>query len=419
MREYLKRAESDLLWLLSQNEVGLADQYDLVQLGYSSVSKFARMEDTRPEVRKALAADLKLEVSAEPPAGPNARVRLASLVAAWDAARSQVQRQDELKAEAKVLNVTRPVGVTERVAMKRTLEVRVGSIPPHEMPSADYLSLKMEEIESGEPSASALDEITSAEHVEEKSMEAKLDVTGGIRIVSKKGKISMPRDSEEFRQRLRIEANTWLMLSTKFTNIAYLQGLEKDTWGIYTDHFLGKACAQMEVRQADGSVVPSAPIPWRAVLAYEFACRRIAFRRVREENAVLDEALRQSIKDAETKEVNFTSPIALGLYRDGPAKRAMDTVDPNTGVQKYVKGKGKGQKGGKSISGKSNKGGERSQTSRRSFMSYTPDGRQICFKYNNKAGCSDSKCDRVHVCQVRGCGEAGHGAVDCPKRKQV
>ena len=396
--------------------MGLEDQYELVLLGYSTVSKFARMEDTRPEVRKALATDLKLEVLADPPAGPAARVRLASLVAAWDAARNQVQRQDELKAESKALNIRRPLGVTERVGMKKTLEVRIGSIPPHENPSPEYLAAKMEEVESGEPTASALDEVTSAEHVEEKSMEAKLDITGSIRIVSKKGKISMPKDSEEFRQRLRIEANTWMMLSTKFTNIAYLQGLEKETWGSYTDYFLGKSCAQMEVRQADGSIIPSNPIPWRAVLAYEFACRRVAFRRVREEGATLDEALRQAIRDAEIKEVNFTSPIALGMYRESGAKRPVDNAE-SSGSQKFVKGKGKGQKGGKGSSHKGNKGGERMQTSRRSFMSYTPDGRQICFKYNNKTGCSDGKCDRVHVCQVRGCGEPGHGATDCPKRK--
>ena len=417
MREYLKRVEADLLWILSQSEVELKDQYGLAQLGYLTVSKFARLEDSRAEARKALSADLAIDPSEAAPAGPRNRVRLAALVAAWDSARNQAHRQDELKAEAKALNVTRPVGVTERVAMRRALEVKCGKMPPHETPSSEYLAAKMEEVENGEPTASALGEITSAEHVEEKSMEAKLDTSGGIRIISKRGKVNMPRDSEEFRLRLRIECNMWMMLSTKFTNISYLQGLEKDAFVTYTDYFLGRSCAQMEISQADGTPLSSMPIPWKAVLAYEFSCRRSALRQVREEGAVLNTALLESIKNAETKEVNFTSPIALGLYRESSSKRMHDGAEQSTQVPKVQKGKGKGKKNTK-VAGKAAKGGQdRQQNSRRSFLSYTPDGRQICFKFNNKLGCASADCDRVHMCQVKGCGESTHGAVDCPKRK--
>jgi hypothetical protein len=173
----------------------------------------------------------------------------------------------------------------------------------------------------------------------------------------------------------------------------------------------------MEISQADGSTMMAMPIPWKAVLSYEFSCRRSALRQVREEGAVLNTALLDSIKNAETKEVNFTSPIALGLYRESGAKRTHEGAEQSNHFPKVQKGKVKGKGKGKAA-GKATKGSQdRQQTSRRSFLSYTPDGRQICFKFNNKLGCTASDCDRVHMCQVKGCGESTHGAVDCPKRK--
>ena len=45
----------------------------------------------------------------------------------------------------------------------------------------------------------------------------------------------------------------------------------------------------------------------------------------------------------------------------------------------------------------------------------TPDGRAICFKFNNKGQKRSCKCGRVHVCQV--CFSDQHPAYDCPRRR--
>ena len=50
------------------------------------------------------------------------------VVAAWEVAKDFVERESALKAEAKVLQVSRPVGRIERKAMKRAVEVVGGKL---------------------------------------------------------------------------------------------------------------------------------------------------------------------------------------------------------------------------------------------------------------------------------------------------
>ena len=408
-----------------QNDVSLDVQCELVGLGYLSIRKFSGVEDSREKVRAAFATDLSLNVAALAPAGPQARIALSSLVAAWETSRDQIQRETQIRAESKALNILRPVTVQDRTVMRRALENRHGKLASHMVPSADYLALKTEEVETAEPTASTLDEITSLDDTESASLHATVDLTGNLKISRKRGKIDLPSSSEEFRGRLRVETHTWLMLGLKYTNIQWLQNLERDTWFAYIDYFLGKNVSKIEIQGSDSSG-PVMTVPWKAVLNYELACRRLAFKQVRDDGETLNEALKKVIKDSECKEVNFTSPIALGLYKSVQVqgtKRPWDDEDrppvkQGKGASKGA-GAGKGGKGsGKSKSAKgSGKGGKgnKNPTGRKAFLSYTPDGRQICFKYNNEAGCSDASCERVHICQVPGC-NGEHAAVRCPNR---
>eukprot|EP00972_Heterocapsa_arctica_P003550 527585-Heterocapsa_arctica.AAC.1 len=48
---------------------------------------------------------------------------------------------------------------SERTAMKRVVELIVGTIPSEETPNAAYLAIKLEEVEQNEPQPTPLDEI--------------------------------------------------------------------------------------------------------------------------------------------------------------------------------------------------------------------------------------------------------------------
>ncbi len=108
------------------------------------------------------------------------------------------------------------------------------------------------------------------------------------------------------------------------------------------------------------------------------------------------------MKDAELKEVHFTSPLALMPK----GKRSWDDGGGNGGNGKWAKvgpkGKGKGKKGGK---GKGKGKGK--------MLASTPDGRQVCFNFK-AGGCGNTSCSRVHMCRVQGCGATDHGASGHP-----
>ena len=71
--------------------------------------------------------------------------------------------------------------------------------------------------------------------------------------------------------------------------------------------------------------------------------------------------------------------------------------------------------GGSKGKGKApNKGKSKSKFNSRSLYSTTPDGRQICYAFNNSS-CNNKSCSRVHCCQL--CLDK-HPKISCPHNKQ-
>ena len=113
-------------------------QYKLGQ-HFTTVKKFATYADTRSDVRAALKADHSLEAT-----GQETRAAVAAVVSAWESCREFSAKESELKAEARVLGVSRPITQTEHQAVRASFEKTFGSIDEVVEPSADYLSAKME-----------------------------------------------------------------------------------------------------------------------------------------------------------------------------------------------------------------------------------------------------------------------------------
>ena len=61
------------------------------------------------------------------------------------------------------------------------------------------------------------------------------------------------------------------------------------------------------------------------------------------------------------------------------------------------------------------KGGGKSGKGGNVYLTKTPKGQGICFKYNHKRGCERKGCNHAHVCQI--CLAESHGAPACPNRK--
>ena len=392
MRDYLaKEVDSELVYFLSDASMDLKLQYDLTTL-YKTMRAFTSMADSRNELRN-MALDFGLDVSAGTAAEKAAtRAKIALVISAWESAREFIKKELELKAEAKVLAINKPLSVTESSAMRRALEQSEGKIDGRRMPSSEYLSQKMQEVETGELRASPLDEIVSSYETQAEQIQTTVDAKGGLKITSVKKKGKMPTDSESYRCRLRLEAVTWMLIATKFRHKSFLVDLSLKDFEDFIDYMLGERVLRMQVPDAQGAMTDLSP-SWHIFLAYDYALRKEVFEIVRDSMGVttIKEALKSVVKDAELKGIHFTAPIALS--RDHPSKyrRTEERKTKGPGKGKDAKGKGKGKKG----KGKDNKGGK--------FAGATPDGKKICFDYNSEKGCSKNPCSYLHVCRVMGC----------------
>lgn len=413
MRQFLKEnVEAQLTFIWDEHRVPLKTQYDVGQI-YSTLRLFTTIADDRANVRAAVKDDFGLDPGAAAPAGAQNRATAGALVASWEVAKDLLQKEAQLRAEAKVHDVPRRVPANEKLAMRKVAELTAGSIPNKEFPHNDYLASKMEEVENDEVTASPLDEIISVEDSETQTLSSAVDQSGHIRITRTKNKTRPPANSEELRIRLRIEFHTWLLISSKHVNKTYLQGLDARTWERYADYLLGDRVHCMMVPVPGSDSMQSLNPPWHIVLHYEFQIRKAAFKKVRESQTAITimEALQQCMVDPELKEMHFTSPIALqGRVRAAGNFVGEDRPWKTSRWEHSHKGKGsdhkgKGSKGGKGKGhGKGGKGGKGGYSRQGSLLTHTPDGRQICYNFNSENGCKEP-CPqgRVHACRKKGC----------------
>ena len=394
-REYIqKNLTSDLQYVLDDSEVSLDVQYRLGQ-HYKNLRVFVALAENSTDLRTALRTDFQLD----PAQGAEHRAEVARVISAWVAGRQLYEKENELHAESKVMGMPRSLQHSERLAMLRAVEATVGTLAEHDTPSAEYLAVKVEECENGEVSASSLEEITSKAHKNTSSLQTSLDTSGHVRVVKNKTKGSLPSNTEEYRQAMKLEAITWLCMSSKFKAKHWLAGLKIEHFQKFVDYILGDRVNAIKVPldNQQNTIKPN----WALVLQYEHRLRREAMKLVNRSEATLAEAFIRVTKDPDLKEAFFTTPLALTSSEPQQKFPRFNNKggNGNDNNQRW-KGKGKGKFQGKQ-GGKSNKGLSKGKHGDFNLVSQTPDGRDICFAFNSQ-GCS-GKCGRVHGCRVKGC----------------
>ncbi|CAE7378144.1 unnamed protein product, partial [Symbiodinium pilosum] len=212
-----KNLTTELLHIFNECGVPVGLQYKLGQ-HFKNVKKFSTYADARSDVRAALKADHALEATNQ-----DTRAAVASVVSAWESCREFSAKESELKAEARVLGVSRPIKQTEHQAMRISYEKTFGSLDEVVEPSADYLSTKMEEVENGEIVASPFSDVTSKRKVKTLGIQTSVDAGGHVRIVKQRNQGSLPQNTEDLRTVLRVEGNAWVFLASKYKNKIFLK----------------------------------------------------------------------------------------------------------------------------------------------------------------------------------------------------
>ena len=166
------RVDANLAQVLQEAGVPVALQYNLT-VQFQTVRRFSAYEDDRAGLRRALKADFSLE-----PDDLAKRAAIASVISAWEAAGQLNLKETELKAEARILGVAKPLTQTDRAAMRLAFETSHGKLEEQFEPSEDYLAAKMDEIETHEPVASPLSEVTSRKTAKTQGLQTSLDAGG-------------------------------------------------------------------------------------------------------------------------------------------------------------------------------------------------------------------------------------------------
>eukprot|EP00435_Cladocopium_sp_Y103_P064749 s303_g26.t1 len=311
-RDYVsKNAAADLQYVLEDSSVLLDLQYRLVRHD-TSLKIFAAMGGTAADIRNAAQTDFAID----PAAFAENRANVAKLVSAWNLARDLAAKEKELFAESKILGAPRILQHSERQAMIK-VENAYGRLQDSEIPANEYLAIKLEEVENGEPIASSLDEIMSKQEKNTSSLQTSLDVAGHLRVTKIKGKGKMPESTEDYRRLLKIEGVTWLCMAAKFKSKSWLQDLQMSDFNKFVEYVLGDRVNGIKTT-INGSTQPLRPA-WGIVLEYEFKLRKEAFKLVVRGQMTLKEALEAVVKDSELKESYFVTPLTLSTH-ETPSK---------------------------------------------------------------------------------------------------
>ena len=395
--------DSDLQLVLADSGVSLDNQVSIAR-HYGSLRKFRAVGDSRAEVRRACLNDFAI-----PQDTPESRAQAAAVVSSWEVAQEYINKEVEIRAEAKVLGQPRALQVHERQAMIKAVEQVYGSLQEAESPSAEYLSVKAEETESNEPVAAPLDEVTSKKDSTTSGMQSGLDSSGHIRITWTKSKAKLPSTTEDYRRVMRVEMNAWLCMAARYRAKSWLHGLTPEPFNRFVDYILGEKVYSVQIPSLQGEGHQKVKPDWSIVLGYEHKLRKEAFKLVIKEGHTLANALSMVIRDADLKETYFTTPVALRAAMAANSDRPPFSKFQRPNLKGFgdfrgdFKGKGKWSKGGKGEKGgKGAKGHEaRKELQGLQLVWRTPDGRDLCFGFN--AGHCSGKCNRVHQCRVKGC----------------
>ena len=210
----------------------------------------------------------------------------------------------------------------------------------------------------------------------------------------KKGlaKQELPTGPEELRARITLLGVAWSMVGFVHTNRPWLADLDPQIWQRYLNYLLGEFVWGLVAKDHAG--VPVSTPAWKQLLAYEHAIRMEAMRCVRDPfNMTLGKAMEKAMENPVIKERNFTTPLALSASSSRSAALT-PTLTGSPGGAAASPGVRKKTKGEKRREAK-----EKYQAETK-CAAQTPDGRKICFKYNDpKAKCKKGEtCIFAHVC---------------------
>ena len=380
-REQIDQLEPDLHGLLQRKEVSAVTQAKLAYANCKSLSRFHSIADDRAQLRAFANNTLRLDNAIDV-------MEIAALVDSWEAARVRMEVRHKAEAEASVSSLPISLPKVEVQDLIKKFETAHYKLEDKITPAASTLELIFDQVENGELKTMYLQQFLSREDAEVEPVGAMLDKSGTVKIKKGYGETKEPASGEELRHRLKIVSHAFLMCQLKYPQRTIFQDLTPQDFLQYADYLLSEQVMGLKAEDEDGNKVSSPTL--KLVLSYEHQIRKETIKQVNT-GVKLQEALLKARKDVVIKERYFLTPVAMNAMTSGKRERSRspkhdrDSSSYRSNKPSWNSSRNKGQ-------GKGKKGKE-------VLHSTTPDGRQICFKWNSMKERCRYKCGRVHVCQ--------------------
>ena len=478
VQENVDSCDNGLIALLTEFSVSDQTIGALGEAGCTSVALYAALGDGLE--KKEVRANLSAATGVDPTAGKSELMEMTRLVAAWGAAsvRSEVVIRQAAEREANFLPV--------RIHKKELLQARANyeriesiELTDEIAPGQAYLERKIPELTSA-LEAEPLTMVTTMAHddLHRGMTEVGADpVTGLFKLSRKTFGTVLPRDSEEFRNRIKTMGVMYGYLRGRAPNRRCLETATERNWSRYCDYFLGKEVWGMATRDLQNRPISTPSL--EHVITYEYQFRRGVIQLM---NSGVDfwSAFLQMKGDAKHYQIHFLHQVALrpchsvtapGMAGQAPAAgpgnrmkltlldahgieqrpRQLEIADDPRRDRKQArlnkvrrlekqlenarggaKASGKGaakrqlaiedqqeppprwQKG----QGKGGKGKDKSRapTFPPGAANETPKGLRICASYN-RGSCTYANCKFVHVCWWCGKEHAGGDTRTCEAKE--
>ena len=400
LEELVALLSPDLQGLLDARKVPKAVQAELARQGIDNIAMLSAVAVDRAGLQQVAKDALGVDVTA----GGDEAIKFAQIYLAWQAAAKRIKVQDEMDAESSVHKEPKVIQLQEMQSLKQKFEQEYYKMKETEVPAKSSLEDLFEQLDSGELRPMALRHFGSkADNEDAEVGSLQLGKSGQVKIRRSRVETPPPATLEELRAKVVLMANHFIFAKFRYPNKQILQQINPFTFLDYLGYLTGRHVVQMETQTVDGVVLHKPSV--RLLLNYEYQMRKEVVEEVNQGKPMADE-LHRITKNSDVRERHFSTPLAVSSASQalqagwkGSAGAAGRIYDDNP------KGKGKGKKG------KGKHKGKKGQEER--WHSVTPDGRQICFAWNNKKEGCKGGCQRLHVCRI--CLDQGHPAYEHPK----
>ena len=401
--ELIAQLSPDLQGLLDARKVPQAVQAELSKNGIDSVPMLSAVAVDRAGLQQVAKDVLGVDVTA----GGDEAIKFAQLFLAWQAAAKRIKIQDEMDAESTAHKEPKTIQLQEMQTLRQKFEQQFYKMKETEIPAKSSLEDLFEQLDSGELRPMALRHFGSkADNEDAEIGNLQLSKAGQVKIRRSKMETSPPSTLEELRAKVVLMANHYIFAKFRYPNKQILQNLNPFTFLDYLGYITGKHVAQMETQTVDGVTLHKPSV--KLLLNYEYQMRKEVVEEVNQGKCMAD-VIQRITKNSDIRERHFSTPLAVSsasqALQAGWGKGSHGLQWQN--LESNLKGKGKGKKGKGKQKGK--KGEER-------VHSTTPDGRQICFAWNNKKEGCKGGCQRLHVCRI--CLDQGHPTYEHPQEER-